>query len=80
MMCDKTTVVAWQHENIPGLVEQLWSGLAWPSENNAYKVGFGCQFCITTESTQTQNRSNQSPVNSGLAGLAGLAGADYPSS
>jgi|EP01044_Picomonas_judraskeda_P000460 hypothetical protein len=77
MMCDKTTVVAWQNENIPGLVEQLWSGLAWPSENNAYKVGFGCQFCITTESTQTQNRSNQSPVNSGLAGLAG---ADYPSS
>lgn len=39
MMCNSTTVAAWQNENIPGLVEQLWAGLAWPSENNAFKVG-----------------------------------------
>ena len=38
MLCNSTTVVSWQHETIPPLVTELWAGLTWPTENDAFKV------------------------------------------
>lgn len=39
MACNASTVVAWQHDQIPGLVTELWRGLTEPHENDAFKVG-----------------------------------------